>query len=338
MAAAFITGSWIDVVHPCPRDGVYWNRRTLAYTDEDWAVLIRHLRRDLGLELLMLQCVAKDGLSVYPSRVMQEPLEKRWYTRNCYDPLGAILKACSAEGMDFYMGVGFIPGELDSGRVQTGDEAMRWYEAVSAELLDRFGGEAGWKGWYMAAEMSVVQGKLEPAQTAFAGRLTAMWRRLTPKWPAIASPYFLHGQRRLDDCDDNVRRVEETGLTAIAYQDGIGLATAVQVPGPPDPLNNERLFATARRVHDHTGVALWANTELFCFENEIFFQPLIPASFERIEAQVRLAAPHVERVVAYTVPGLMTSQRVCPGLGVPQTEELYLAYTVYRKGMNAKEG
>ena len=328
MTTPLITGSWIDVVHPCPRDGVYWNRRTLAYTEDDWAILIRHLKRDLGLELLMLQCVAKDGYSVYPSKVMQEPVEKRWYTRNCY--VGAIVHACSAESLDFYMGVGFMAGEIDSGRIRMEDEAMRWYEAVSVELLDRYGREAAWKGWYMAAEMSVREGRLVPEQTAFAGRLTAMWRRLMPAWPAIGSPYFHNGYRMLEDLDENAKRIEETGLTAIAYQDGVGVATAVQIPGAPDPTLNERLFATARQVHDRTGVALWANTELFCFENDIFFQPLIPASFERIETQVRLAAPYVDRVVAYTMPGLMTSQSVCPLLGVPETERLFRAYTAYR--------
>jgi hypothetical protein len=66
-------------------------------------------------------------------------------------------------------------------------------------------------------------------------------------------------------------------------------------------------------------------------KNDIFFQPLLPAPFERVRAQLESAAPFVDRVVAYTVPGLMTSQTICPGLGVPETEQLYQAYRRYRE-------
>lgn len=71
--------------------------------------------------------------------------------------------------------------------------------------------------------------------------------------------------------------------------------------------------------------------------NAIIFQPLLPAPFERIRAQMEAAAPFVERLVAYIVPGLMTSQQVCPGLGVPETEELYRSYRNYLQTKKGKQ-
>lgn len=59
-----ITGSWIDIVRPNHREGVYWNRRTLAYSATEWRTLVHHLHHDLGLDTLILHNVAKDGGAV----------------------------------------------------------------------------------------------------------------------------------------------------------------------------------------------------------------------------------------------------------------------------------
>ena len=109
MAEATIKGSWIDIVHACPRDGVYWNRKTLAYSRDDWRVLIEHLKKDIGLELLIIQNIFKDGLSVYPSKLCND----QWYTVNCPDPLLAIIEACFEFDMKFYMGIGVFPGDSE---------------------------------------------------------------------------------------------------------------------------------------------------------------------------------------------------------------------------------
>ena len=58
-------------------------------------------------------------------------------------------------------------------------------------------------------------------------------------------------------------------------------------------------------------------------------EPLIPAPFERIRQQCAGAAPFVDRIVAYIVPGTLTSQVVCPGLGAPETESRYADYRRY---------
>jgi hypothetical protein len=332
MTSPRITGSWIDVVHLNRRDGIYWNRKTLAYTDDDWLTLVRHLKRDLGQELLMLQNVIAEDLTVYPSRHWPH----RWDTINCSDPVGAIARACSAEGVALYFGAGPAPCASASGggsMDNTSDETFAGLARVAEELLERYGGEASFAGWYVTSEFFVRGGAFTPDPVAFTRRLTDFWRTLTPGKPSIASPYFEGPTRWIADVDAHARAVEQTGLTAIAYQDGVGVLTARSFGVTPDPAGNARLFETLKQAHDKTSVQLWANTELFEFENGIFFQPLIPAPFDRIRTQLRAAAPFVERIVAYTVPGLMTAQTVCPGLGAPETERLYQAYRGYREGL-----
>jgi hypothetical protein len=322
MAAPLITGSWIDVVHPNAREGVYWNRKTLAYTDADWLTLVRHVRRDLGIELLMLQVLGKEGKMIYPSKLLSD----RWQTASP-DPVAAILTACAAEGVPLHLGIGYIPGGFRAEPRKTVD----WCRRLAAEVLERYGKQSSFAGWYLSDELSVTDSVFDPEELAFTRGLAKTLRQLTPALPIIASPYF---RGKLAKSDALVRDVASSGVTVMAYQDGIGCVTKE----PANPFRNEQAFEVWKWVHDRTEVKLWANVELFRWENCIPGEPLLPAPFPRIRAQIRSAAPLVERVMAYTVPGLMTSQEVCPGLGAPESERLYWAYRGYRENVLAARG
>lgn len=324
MTAPCITGSWIDVIHGSQKDGVYWNRKTLAYSDAEWDRLVSHLKNDLGITLLMLQNVARDGGAVYPSRV----LEWQWKTVHCRDPLEAIMAACDRHGVDFFPGIGFptAAGTVEPDSV----ERLDWYERVSAEFLERYGAHRCFKGWYVAAEACITNGAFVPEHVVFTRRLRQLWRRLTPRLPALASPYFL-GPRTIADAARFAADIERMDCDIVAYQDGVGICTGR--PLKYEAADNAGVFAALAEIHARTTVKLWANIELFAFENDIIFQPLLPAPWPRVREQLAAAAPFVDRVVAYTVPGLMTSQQVCPNLGVPETDVLYRAYRQYRETM-----
>jgi hypothetical protein len=325
MTLPLITGTWIDVMHVCPRDGVYWNRKTIAYTEDEWMTLVRHLKRDLGIELLMLQNVAKDGIALYPSKVMTDQ-----FPTGCEDPVGAIFRACSVEGVQLYPGIGYLPMTFGEGFGPTSEESLDWYKRVSEEMLERYGNEPSFAGWYTAAELHIGNGEWNMEQVHYNAKLGQFWAELTPGLPRITSPYW---RGELKKSDNLVRGIAECGMDIIAYQDGVGFTTKSR---PQDPAQNDRVFEIFRWAHDQTDVTLWANTELFRFENDIHFQPLLPGPFDRIRTQMRTAAPHVDRIVAYTMPGIMTSQEVCPELGVPETDRLYWAYQGYRESLMAK--
>lgn len=316
-----ITGSWIDVIHGSQKDGVYWNRKTLAYSDAGWDRLVQHLKDDLGITLLILQNVARDGGAVYPSKV----LEWQWKTPNCRDPLGAIMAACDRHGVDFFVGIGF---PSPSGTVEPGSvKSLDWYERVSVEFLDLYGAHRCFQGWYVAAEASITNGCFVSEHVEFTGLLRQLWQRLTPSLPALASPYFF-GEREICNPARFADDICRMGCDIIAYQDGVGISTGRSLAYAAS--DNAGVFESLANIHSQTGVKLWANIELFVFENSIMFQPLLPAPWPRVREQLEASAPFVENVVAYTVPGLMSSQTVCPSLGIPETEELYQAYRQYR--------
>ncbi len=329
MTPPLITGSWIDVVHVNRRDGVYWNRCTLAYAPEDWHRLIAHLRHDLGLDYLFLQNVFAENVAVYPTRLWPD----HWHTARCADPVGAIVEACAAVGMRLFLGTGPAPVAADGGGSMTtfSEAIVDWQERIMSELLERYGASPALAGWYLTSEFCLRQGRLPPEMVALTRRLVEVCKRLTPALPVMASPYFEAAQYFVADIDALARAVTDSGLDIIAYQDGVGVCTAVQMKKSPDPAHDARLFQQLRQAHAKTPVQLWANTELFAFENQVWGQPLVPAPFARIRTQIEAVAPLVERVVAYTVPGIMTSQRVCPGFGAPETEELYRAYREYAR-------
>jgi hypothetical protein len=329
MAKANIKGSWIDIVHPCPRDGVYWNRKTLAYSRDDWRVLVEHLKKDIGLELLIVQNIFKDCMSAYPSKLCKD----QWYTANCQDPLLAIIEACFEFDIKLYMGIGIFSGDSDSGHIRNSKESLEWHRQISEEVLEKYAHIPSFCGWYMASEMTIIDGVFSDEHIEFTRDLTDCWKELKPDRPSLASPYFCGGKQFIKKDKTTVQHIRDTGLSVIAYQNGVGLTTANNLPNTK-PENNVKLFQDLKWCHEQTDVALWANTELFSFENNIFFQPLIPAPFERIKAQIEFAAPHVKNIIAYTVPGLMTSQRTCPDLGAPETEELYQSYIKWQNDKN----
>jgi hypothetical protein len=322
MDVPLITGSWVDVVHPNPREGVYWNRKTLAYTDADWLALVRHLHRDLGIELLLLQILGKEGKMIYPSKLFPT----RWETASP-DPVGALLTACAAESVPLYLGVGYLAGRFRSDPKQ----ALDWCRRLAEEVLTRYDAHPAFAGWYLSDELSVTNSVFNPEELSFTRGLASLLRQLGPARPIVASPYF---RGDLTKSDALVQGAATSGVTVMAYQDGMG-CTGKQ---PANPLRNAANFEVWKWVHDRTGVGLWANLELFRWENGLPGEPLLPAPFSRVRAQLRSAAPFVARVVAYTVPGLMTSQTVCPNLGVPETDRLFWAYQGYREQVLAARG
>lgn len=329
MAIPLITGSYVDIVHGCPRDGVYWNRRTLAYTEADWSVLVRHMRCDMGIDLLVLQNVARaneEPMALFPSR----HLRRRWPT-GCSDPVGAIINACRAESVALFLGVGYIHDAFTNfGFGDATPEALAWYLRTAAELLERYNDAPPFAGFYLTPEMPLRDGQFPPDWLAFTRRLTDGLRSLAPRHPVLGAPAIRGAPNRSDAL---VRQIADSGLSIIAYQDGIGFGTRAN---PIDPAVNASHYQTLRWAHDRAGVTLWANLETFRFENDIHFQPLIPAPFDRVRRQIEAAAPFVDRVIAYTVPGLMTSQAVCPGFGVPETDVLHADYVAYRRARLAE--
>ena len=332
MKNAMISGSWIDIVHPNSRDGVYWNRQTISYSDADWQRLITHLRHDLGCDTLILTNVAvHDGQFLYPSKL---PGARYWPMRGSNDPVKAILSAAETEQMSVFVGVGVYPGLAASGHVPSGDrqaDSVRWSREVAEDLLALYGNHKSFRGFYTSSELffSSKTGLLDDGQVAWVRAFSDALHALQPGFPILTSPFHCWQVAKVQpDAKALARCIVDTGVDIFAPQDGVGFDR----PDSPRPVvNSEKGFRRIASALRETNVRLWGNVELFRFENDIMFQPLLPAPFERVRRQIEAIGPHVEKVCCYQMPGLMTSQKVCPELGALETEQLYQDYQCYIK-------
>ncbi|MBU4199005.1 MAG: DUF4434 domain-containing protein [Verrucomicrobia bacterium] len=324
-----ITGSMIDIMHPCTADGAYWNRKTVVYTEDDWARLVRHLHRDIGLEILILQNATWNGMSLYPSKVATSQ-----FPTVCGDPLGAILKACSAEGIKLYVGPGwFYFGPILNCFGPTTDDAFKWYMFMYRELLELYGSEPSFAGFYMSTEMGIyADGLFNPEQVAFTHRRTDALKNLAPKLPSIGVVGVCAPPQ--EKSEKLVQNIKDTGLSSILYTVD-PLPWYTKKDDPYDKSVWEPRYKALRWAHDQTSVEFWGHPETFIFEHDIPIcnRPLHPAPFVKIRAQLEMAAHYADRITCYTVPGIMTSQDGFPGLGVPETDRLYWAYKGYLESL-----
>lgn len=329
-----ISGSWIDILHTTGRDGVYWNRQTLAYSTDDWRRLIRHLAEDFRLEYLMLAAVVVHrGCFLYPSALLKENGDPvtRFPLRGCDDPVRAIMEAAAEFDLKVFVGTGLFP-ETDTAMpdASQSERSLAWVQMLTTELLERYGHLSSFYGFYSSVEPGFqADGLLHPVQVEWTREYCKTMRSLSPERKILTSPHRLWEIVKADaDLAALRKQIETIDIDYFVPQDGVGF----DVPHDPRPM--ERAIEAFRRlkgVFDQTNTRFFANIEVFRFENDIHFQPLLPGPWERIEGQLRGVSPHVEKVFCYQIPGLMNSQKLFPRLGEPGTQELYESYRKYLK-------
>jgi hypothetical protein len=163
------------------------------------------------------------------------------------------------------------------------------------------------------------------------GGLTGTLRKLSPERKILISPHHCWQIAKADaDLNMLTGQIRDMAVDFFVPQDGVGF----DVPHSPRPaaLAHEA-FRRLKGVCAEASCKLWANVEVFRFENQIYFQPLLPASWQRIEDQIRGVSPHVEKIFCYQIPVLMTSQALFPRLGEPESQELYEAYQHYLQSL-----
>ena len=86
----------------------------------------------------------------------------------------------------------------------------------------------------------------------------------------------------------------------IAYQDEVGVRKST-------PDQTGAYYRSLREAHDKAGRSrLWADMEVFEFEGATYRSALIPASIDRVEAQLRALSPWVDKILCYEYPGLLS--------------------------------
>ena len=66
-----ISGSWFEFQHLLPAEGEYWDNDLAKFTEEQWKEKVREIS-ELGFEYLVIQEVALNGKSIYPSKLVSQ--------------------------------------------------------------------------------------------------------------------------------------------------------------------------------------------------------------------------------------------------------------------------
>jgi hypothetical protein len=190
------------------------------------------------------------------------------------------------------------------------------------ELARRYGHHKSFIGWYWPNE-ACIQGCFAEEFVQYVNACSAEARKLTPRTKILIAPY---GTRQVRADETYLRQLERMDVDIVAYQDEVGVKKT-QVPELPG------FYEALRKVHDKVPQrALWADVEVFDFEGDVYKSALIPAPFERVEKQLKIASDYVETILIYQFPGLMNKPGSEAFAGHPQSTVLYADYVNWLKG------
>jgi hypothetical protein len=315
-----IKGSWCEFQHHNKAEGIYWNPACARFTPADWDAKIAEMA-SVGLEYLVLMAVALDYKAFYPTDLLPS------WELPCEDPLEALLTAADAHDVRIFVGNGFW-GQWDSPGIIADPEARRRRLAAMDELAERYGDHASFYGWYWANEAE-IRGHFKREFIDYVVECGRHARTLMPDAPTLIAPY---GTNMVQADDAYARQLEELEVDIVAYQDEIGVRKS-------EVEDISAYYEALRQVHDRVPqVALWADVEVFEFEAEVYRSALLPASFERVEKQLKAVSPYVDTVLIYQYLGMMNRPDSAAFAGHETSTRLCAHYLSWLRQRNIRAG
>ena len=307
-----IDGTFFEFLHHNTPEGKYWNPALKNFTAEDWRQKIREIA-EIQMEYIVVMATALYDKCYFESKVFP------FAEMPCSDPIEEILDEADKCGVKVFLGNGFY-----------GDWTKASYNIKSKEVIDRsfraieeltalYGHHESFYGWYFPDETCIIL-KFSKDFVKYVNLCTAECHKLTPEKKTLIAPY---GTNLALTNGIYVKTLSELDVDFIAYQDEVGVKkTKVQ--------RTEKIFERLRKAHDKAGRAeLWADIELFDFEGMVYKSALVPAKFERIERQLKNAAPYCDKILSYQYLGIMNLENSPSFAGHPDSAKLYEDYKKY---------
>ena len=299
-----VTGTFLNLAYQDVRNK-YTNPPGSDNTDPAlWRAKVSEMKK-MGMEYLVLMAVANEGLSYYPSSLME------WqYPKWRQSPVEAIMEAASENGMKVFMSTGWAKDQDDNLR----DPAIKGRQIeMMTELARIYGKHPAMYGWYLPVEDCFGPVLSDYAVDAV-NALTAKARELTPGKKILISPYGIFNS----DFDDPryAEQVCRLDVDIIAYQDEIG---CVREKYPLTRLREN--WKKLREIHDKAGIEMWANCESFAWEGNTNDRTsaLVPASFSRfLSQQIAASAGGVDRIISFMFVGIYDDPSSKYRLGQPR--------------------
>lgn len=303
-----IEGTWFEFQHHNEPEGKYWNTTLADYTEAQWDEKVKEIA-DSGIRYLVLLDVAIYGKSFYPSALLPQ------HNLNCPDPLEAVLSAADKYGIRFFVSNGFF-GEWQNPVFLMQDAQVRKLRIKAMEeLTGKYAHHPSFYGWYYPNETG-IHGHYDDVFINYVNESSEAAYRLTPNAKTLIAPY---GTRNVTADDKYVRQLDSLNVDFVAYQDEIGVQKT-QVA------ESAAIFEQLHRLHKKSGRnKLWADVEVFEFEEEVYRSALLPAPPERVLAQLEAVSEFVEKIFIYQYTGMINKPGTTVPAGYQKGNELYPA-------------
>lgn len=310
-----ITGSWFEFQHLLPDEGRYWDPALKNFSTTQWKEKVKEIA-ELGFKYLILQEMALDGKTFYPSALAPK------YELACNDPLEAVLEAADEVGIKFFIGNDFWD-DIHKGEFLMKDAGIRKLRAKAMEeVVKQYGHHKSFYGWYFPNE-SFLTPRFEEAFIDYVNDCAHVAKSLMPAAVNLIAPYNIKAEK---SDDAFVKQLERMNIEIIAYQDGVGV-NSVKVG------EAGRYFEHLYKAHQKAARArIWADMELFYFEDKTKGN-LLPAGFDRILKQMEDISPFVDKILVYQYIGQMNKPGTTAYAGHANQESVRL-YRQYKQWLD----
>ena len=315
-----ISGSWFEFQHPGGKEGVYWDGDLLKFTAAQWREKIREIS-ETGMEYLVLMNVAAHGKAFYDTELAPK------FIMGCDDPLEVVLSAADEFGVKFFVSNDFWGSDLDAVKTMTDKALAKIRNKSMEEIYEKYGHHKSFYGWYFPNE-SWLDPYFGDFVIPYVNECAQVAKSLNANCVNLIAPYNI----RKEKCDDTfVKQLEQLNVEIVAYQDGVGVGvTRIE--------DSARYYEHLAQAHQKAGRSrIWADMELFYFE-QTTHGSLISADFDtRIIHQMEAISPFVDKILVYQYLGIMNKPHSLAPAGMrDESVRLYNQYMSWYKKQNFK--
>jgi hypothetical protein len=308
-----IHGSWFEFQHHATEEGVDWNPALERFSAADWDAKVREIA-EAGLQYLVLMATAVYYRSFYTTQIYPK------WQMGCADPLEAVLSAADKYNVKFFVGAGFY-GNWESEKVISDPLASKKRLQSLGELVKMYGHHPSFYGWYWPDE-ACINPYYSDDFIAYVNTLSHEARQLKPQARIMIAPY---GTRIVKPDDQYVRQLDSMDVDIVAYQDEVGVRKSKTT-------ETAKFYEGLRKAHDRSQKQrIWADVEIFEFEDQVYGSALMPASFDRVLRQLEAVSPWVDEVLVYQYLGMMNKPGSVAFAGCPRSAKLYTDYMSWLK-------
>ena len=315
-----ISGSWFEFQHPGGKEGVYWDKDLRQFTAAQWREKIREIS-ETGMEYLVMMNVAAHGKAFFDTKLAPK------FEMGCEDPIETVLSAADEFGVKFFVSNDYWGPDLDAHRMMTDRELGKKRNQSMEEIYKKYGHHKSFYGWYFPNE-SWLDPYFCDFVIPYVNECAQVAKSLNANCVNIIAPYNIKKEK----CDDYfVRQLEQLNVENVAYQDGVGVgATRLE--------DSARYYENLSKAHQKAGRSrIWADMELFYFE-QTTHGSLLPADFNnRIIHQMEAISPFVDKILVYQYLGIMNKPQSKAHAGLRgETVRLYNQYMDWYNKQNFK--